>query len=72
MRRCEKEGAGHGFTELGFAVGVENAGARIFYARNGYSELERSRFTLRYAYVDARGNNREAEETCTNWIKALA
>jgi GNAT superfamily N-acetyltransferase len=72
VERCEREARRRGFVELGFAVGVLNAIARPFYERNGYSELEWPEFTIRYPYLDERGVLREAEETCTNWIKRLA
>lgn len=71
MRRAEAEAVARGFRTLGLAVDVDNGPARRLYQQERYEESGLGRFAISYAYLDERGIERQAHETCTYLIKRL-
>jgi len=71
MQRAQLEAEERGFAAIGLGVDVGNLSARRLYAREGYEESGTGRFVVTYPYIDERGRERQARETCTYLIKRL-
>jgi ribosomal protein S18 acetylase RimI-like enzyme len=71
MQRAQFEAEKRGFDAIGLGVDVTNRPARDLYTREGYEESGRGRFVVTYPYIDERGRERQARETCTYLIKGL-
>ena len=71
IERAEAEAAERRFDAIGLGVDVGNVPARRLYAREGYEESGTGRFVVTYPYIDERGRERQARETCTYLIKRL-
>lgn len=71
MQRAQAEAEERGFDAIGLGVDVGNRPARRLYAREGYDESGTGRFVVTYPYIDERGRERQARETCTYLVKRL-
>jgi ribosomal protein S18 acetylase RimI-like enzyme len=71
LRRAEEEAEAGGAAGLGFAVEVENVGARRFYARHGYRETSDRPFTLKHTVTGDDGIVRYGVLRCTYFVKHL-
>jgi ribosomal protein S18 acetylase RimI-like enzyme len=71
MQRAHAEAEERGFDVIGLGVDVGNGAARRLYALEGYEESGTGRFVVTYPYIDERGRERQARETCTYLVKQL-
>lgn len=72
MERCEAEALARGYERIALSVGVENDGARRFYARRGYAEMPaQAPHLVRWPQFDETGAIGEGSESCTTFTKAL-
>jgi len=72
VERCEEEARERGFARIALNVGVENDGARAFYTRLGYTEIEgQAPHRITWPHLDETGAIVEAEEWCTTFTKEL-
>jgi GNAT superfamily N-acetyltransferase len=72
MDRCEREALARGCGRMELDVGVDNDGARAFYAKRGYVEMSgQAPHLVRWPHLEASGAIGEGRELCTTFTKQL-